>query len=290
MASYTPLLQQDKFADEDGDHLHPVGVCDCGSPHSRRSAETHWEKRALKYAIYACLASMACTFLNLSFLTFRRVFVTNNIKYAHIELETPNSYIGLERAVRDPNSPPPKPVSNYPRFSAQVNQTDPSAVYYEFNRHFTNFGTAWPTDRTFRVAAEVSTIVQFRVQDFGMEKCTLTLSTGMAPPASGHHGRRHAGHAHPPPTGRMDLWRLDQARAIDPQRLSWRTRPKRSRLAASWDLAHSASLRTDEFACKSTSIITFELACSGQEDCLLDFTQSKEGSESAFMLIQHSSL
>jgi hypothetical protein len=195
-------------------------------------------------------------------------------------------------------------VSNYPRFSAQVNQTDPSAVYYELNRHFTNFGTAWPTDRTFRVAAgvgftslssectrltvlyeQVSTIVQFRVQDFGMEKCTLTLSTGMAPPASGHHGRRDAGHAHLPPAGRMDLWRLDQARAIDPQRLSWRTRPKRSSLVTSWDLAHSASLRTDEFACKSTSILTFELACSGQKDCLLDFTQSKEGSESGELSI-----
>ncbi|KAF8205914.1 hypothetical protein K438DRAFT_1578626 [Mycena galopus ATCC 62051] len=243
----------------------------------------------MKFAVYACLASIACTFLNISFLTFRKAFVTNDIKYAHIELPTPNSYIGLERAVRDPNSPPPKPISNFPLFTAQVNQSEPNAVYYEYNRHFTNFGTAWPTDRKFRVVTGASTIVQFRVQDFGMEKCTLTLAMNIPRSTShGHHGREMETHVHP--NGRMDLWKLDQDRRLDPQVVSWKTRPQRAGLVTSWDLAHSASLRTEEFPCKSTSILTFELACSGEENCTLDFTQNKEEPESALLLIQRSSL
>ncbi|KAJ7780143.1 hypothetical protein DFH07DRAFT_950196 [Mycena maculata] len=290
MASYTPLLQQDKFpGDEDEPHhTESVGVCDCDTHYSRH-ADTQWEKRALRFAIYACLASMACTFLNISFLAFRKVFVTNDIKYAHIQLETPSSYIGLERAVHSPNAPPPKPISNFPFFTAQVNQSEPGTVFLENNRHFTDFGTAWPTDRKFRVVAGVSTIMQFRVQDFGMEKCTLTLSTGMTTPDSGHsHGRDMHEHVHP--MGQMDLWKLDQDRRLDPHLVSWKTRPQRSRLVTSWDLAYSTSLRTEEFYCKSTSILTFELACSGQEDCNLDFTQPRENPESALLLIQRSSL
>jgi hypothetical protein len=123
--------------------------------------------------------------------------------------------------------------------------------------------------------------VQFRVQDFGMEKCTLTLSTGMTPPSSGHsHGRDMHEHEPDHPRGHIDLWKLDQDRRLDPRFVSWKTRPQRSRLVTSWDLAHSESLRTEEFVCASTSILTFELACVGQEDCLLDFTQPREKPES----------
>ncbi|KAJ7485124.1 hypothetical protein B0H11DRAFT_1806448 [Mycena galericulata] len=276
MASYTPLLQHNNLPnDEDEPHVDRVEVCDCDTPHSRLGAGVQWEKRAMRFAIYACLASMACTFLNISFLAFRKVSVTNDIKYAHTELEMPNSYIGLERAIHDPNSPPPKPITNFPLFTAQVNQSEPNAVYYEDNRHFTNFGTAWPTDRKFRVGSGVSTIVQFRVQDFGMEKCTLTLSTSLTAPAPG---------------GRMDLWKLDKDRRLDPHDVSWKTRPSRSRLVISWDLGHSAALTTDEFPCKSTSILTFELACSSRADCTLQFIQPRNAPESAFLLVQRSSL
>lgn len=132
---------------------------------------------------------MACTFLNISFLAFRKVFVTNEIKYAHIELETPNSYIGLERAVHDPNAPPPKPISNFPLFTTQINHSEPNTVYYEHNRHFTNFGTAWPTDRKFRVATGVGIF-------FSRSWVCLTISSGLdcrsVPCPRFWHGEMHA--------------------------------------------------------------------------------------------------
>ncbi|KAJ7230410.1 hypothetical protein GGX14DRAFT_553890 [Mycena pura] len=292
MASYTPLLRQGKFPNDEDDHephFSSVDVCECNL-HSGKRADTHWKKYTwtLKFAVYACLASLVCTFLNISFLALRQdvaTAVSNEVKYTH-------------NAVHDPNEPPPDPISTWPDLAAQISQTAPGTVFYENNtgRRFTNFGMAYPTDRTFRVTAGVrtSTVVQFRGRDFGMEKCTLTLVMGMTSPTMGHgHGRDASEHAYTA-RGRLDVWQLAQAtnRRLDPERLSWNTRPTRARLLTSWDLATAASatLRSDEFACASTSIVTLELACASASDCALAFVQPREQPESALLLIQRSSL
>ncbi|KAJ7267911.1 hypothetical protein C8J57DRAFT_1326138 [Mycena rebaudengoi] len=262
MESYVPLLREGEFPNDEGGHTsHSMSVCDCGAHGSKYShVPNRFEKRAMKFAVYACLASLMCTFLNVSFLAARKVLVTNDIKDAHIPLETPNSYFGLENAFRDASAEPP------------LNESEPNAIYYEINRKLTYYGTSYPTDRKFVVAPGISTIVQYRVQDFGMEKCTLQLSTSIPPEASGHgHGRDI--HAHN--MGQIDLWKLDHDRRLDRKSLSWNSRPRRLSLTTTWDVSNDAPMETAEFPCATTSILTFELACARHSECRLEFIQPR---------------
>ncbi|KAJ7589609.1 hypothetical protein C8J56DRAFT_784707 [Mycena floridula] len=220
----------------------------------------------MKFAVYVCLASLACTFLNISFLVTRELLVTNDIKYSHITLEAPNSYYGLENAVMDPTAAPPSPIVNPPFFAGHINKSNPYTVYREDNRHFMDFGTVYPTDRKFIVEPRVSTIAQFRVQDFGMERCTLRLSTGTS-------NTRDIGTEL---TGRIELWKLHQKGRLDPNLLSWKTRPQRSLMLASWDASSANRMETETFLCASNSILTFELACAQEQNCRLQFNQPRE--------------
>ncbi|KAJ7065425.1 hypothetical protein C8F01DRAFT_1366418 [Mycena amicta] len=298
MASYAPLLRQGKYTDDEDEHeprIGSVGVCDCDVRQGKR-AESLWETRTLKYALFAAFASLLCTFLNISFLALQRnnsSNISNDIKYTHVFLQTPSSYTGLERADPHPNEPAPAPMSGWPDLTAQVSEREPSKVFYENNRRFTNFGMAYPTDRKFRVAPGVSTIVQFRVRDWGMEHCTLTFATGMTPPASEHgHSRDEMhSHGHPTATGHLDVWQLTQQHErVDPERISWGTRPPRNHLLGTWDLTRAEALRSEEFHCNSTSLLTLELSCHGSEGCHLEFVQPREQPESALLLIQRSSV
>jgi hypothetical protein len=251
------------------------------------------EQSFLKLGIFACLASLACTLLNISFLTVREILVTNDIKFSDIPLDVPNSYYGLENAVRDSTAQPPAPIRNPPFFAGHINQSAPSTVFFEYNRQFTDFGTVYTTDRRFLVApgvsgvcgresppytdanvSQISTVLQFRVQDFGMERCNVTLSPfiyNAEPPE-----RTTVGAVNDTLIGRVELWRLGLRTRLDPQDLSWRTRPIRSLLLASWEFTSGRRMETPEFLCESGSIMTFELACAGEDDCRIDFNQPRE--------------
>ncbi|KAJ7268001.1 hypothetical protein C8J57DRAFT_1326356 [Mycena rebaudengoi] len=289
MESYVPLLREGEFPNDEGGHIsHSMGVCDCGAHDSKYpDVPNRFEKRAMKFAVYACLASLMCTFLNVSFLAARKLLVTNDIKDTHIPLETPNSYFGLENAFRDASAEPPRPILNVPFFASQVNESEPNAIYYEIDRKLTYYGTAYPTDRKFMVAPGISTIVQYRVQDFGMEKCILQLSTSIPPEASGHdHGRDIDAHS----MGQIDLWKLDHDRRLDRKSLSWGSRPRRLSLTTTWDVSKDAPMETVEFPCATNSILTFELACARHSECRLEFIQPRVEARAALFLVQSSSL
>ncbi|KAJ7822603.1 hypothetical protein B0H13DRAFT_2376579 [Mycena leptocephala] len=266
MVSYPPLLRDGKYPNDE-DEQPPV-LMDLG--------------------IGACLASLACTLLNISFLTVREILVTNDIKFSDIPLDVPNSYYGLENAVRDSTAQPPAPIRNPPFFAGHINQSAPSTVFFEYNRQFTDFGTVYTTDRRFLVAPGISTVLQFRVQDFGMERCNVTLSPfiyNAEPPE-----RTTVGAVNDTLIGRVELWRLGLRTRLDPQDLSWRTRPIRSLLLASWEFTSGRRMETPEFLCESGSIMTFELACAGEDDCRIDFNQPRENFTSTLFLMQSSSL
>ncbi|KAF7297365.1 hypothetical protein MIND_00970000 [Mycena indigotica] len=291
MSFYTPL-PQDEELDKPRDSII---LCECKQT---KSDGSYWTGKPARWAVLAFIASITCTLLNLSFLLLQKENLSNNIKSSRIRLENPSSYIGLDKVVHNTTSPPvpPKPISAWPDFAEQIAESSPSMVLHQVDRHFTYFGTAYPTDRKFRIALDVSTVVQFRVRDFGMEKCTLTLSMGIAPPpTSGHHHGRSLSES-AMATGSIDVWQLDQAHRLDPEHLSWNNRPSRRHLFATWDLAEmqgqpTASFRTTEFLCPSTEILTFELACAaGNPSCHLEFAQPREQPHSALFLIQRSSL
>ncbi|KAK7006726.1 hypothetical protein R3P38DRAFT_3601443 [Favolaschia claudopus] len=306
--SNSPLLRDgvyptDEF--EDDPILARVNVCDCAVNHTKHRPSKS-ETRFLRLSICACIASLLYTLLNTSLLLRRQLSVSNDINYLDVILPTPNSYYGLQNAYRDPTAPPPPPIHNPAFFAGHMNASAPSTVL--FKRHdsqFTDFGTIYTTDRRFVVNPQISTIFQFRVQDWGMEKCniTLTLSPSPSPPSSHSHEHGTKSHTRSPSTlkGKVDIWRLDidSHKRLDPQTLTWTTRPPRASLLKSWELTDNAieqrrRYETPEFKCASGEIVTFELACrgdgEGEEGCEVDFNQPREGFGTNLFLMQSSSL
>ncbi|KAJ7150743.1 hypothetical protein C8R46DRAFT_1229677 [Mycena filopes] len=301
MASRTPLLREGKYPNNDDEETHTeMRVCDCDATHRKHSGkcDSRLEQLLVKLAICACLASLACTFFNISFLAIRKPSVGNSIKFSNLALPEPNSYYGLENAVHNLSAEAPAPIRNPAFFAGFVDQSAPASIPFKWNRQFTDFGTVYPTDRRFVVSASISTIFQFRVQDFGMERCSLNLSVpGPAAPSeedSHRHLRTRAPALAETLKGRVEVWQLGLDKRLDPTALSWNTRPLRSLLLASWHLSESQEaqqLTSPEFVCASGTIMTFELACAGKAECEVDFNQPREHpATSTLFLIQSSSM
>lgn len=123
----------------------------------------------------------------------------------------------------------------------------------------------WVTD-------DVSTIVQFRAIDYGMENCSLAL----APTPSAE------GAAPPPPADdvfELDVWALADAPRrpgrrlnanLDVRTLTWASRPARKEHIGTLSVAGGAPGETRMFACPSGSYHTLEIACATTRGCDVD--------------------
>ncbi|KAF8641552.1 hypothetical protein AX16_009929 [Volvariella volvacea WC 439] len=146
----------------------------------------------------------------------------------------------------------------------------------------------YPEDKQFLVNTKVSTILQFRVLDYGMERCTLTFSLptpeGLADP---HHSKAVAlgGPIH------LSIWRLDSSEPLEPSSLSWSNRPPRRRDAMEFYVQPEGSLiESEEFRCPAGSLQTYEVACSPRNsDCYIWFQQDHKEPRLALYLTQKQS-
>jgi len=123
------------------------------------------------------------------------------------------------------------------------------------------------------VDAQVSTVVQFRAIDYGMENCSVALVSAAM-------------------DVELDVWALadDTAppgrRLLDPRTLTWASRPERKahvgvlRVAAA--AADGASGETRTFACPSGSYHTLEIACASMHRCDVDILGVGHGASGAF--------
>ncbi|KAJ7602358.1 hypothetical protein DFH06DRAFT_1397516 [Mycena polygramma] len=132
-------------------------------------------------------------------------------------------------------------------------------------------GTVVPEDR------RISTIVQFRTIDWGMEDCELHLAL----PAVKHWDTGSS----------VVLHRLNQTYPLDLATLTYRSSPPRVATMASIQLAPTAGTTWQHrFACATDEILTFELACSPTNegsDCTVEWWQKFHASEPGVYLTQH---
>ncbi|KAJ7892973.1 hypothetical protein B0H13DRAFT_2339902 [Mycena leptocephala] len=320
--SYSPLLQGDPGYERDSDSASPEPKSMTTDVYTTQDREA---RGALKYTIYACIAAVACTLVNISFLASLQpksltqlpiLPISNAIKQAGVRgrLDGPSSYIGLEYVQRymrmNKTSPPDaelKPITGWPDVALIIDSTRPQAVLSpraSQPHQFTSFGMITPADKSVRADGKgLSTVVQFRVRDFAMERCSLELA--LTPP-----GTAHAEHAHDPATttrsqsqyhfrGYIDVWQLVASEWLDADTFSWNQRPQRGRLAATWDVdpirsavgMQKLKLESTVFDCTSGKIVTFEIACAkGREaDCDVQWIQPRGEPEVAIWLVQRQS-
>ncbi|KAG7097814.1 hypothetical protein E1B28_005133 [Marasmius oreades] len=119
-----------------------------------------------------------------------------------------STYLGLDK-VDFTGSPTFPPISSFAHVVLQADLQSPQRAMSEDDRsYYSPEGVIYPDDRHILATPNVSTVVQFRNLDYGMERCALWIST---PPVNMSHN----------PAIRMDdvtidIWELDMADELFP--------------------------------------------------------------------------
>lgn len=116
-------------------------------------------------------------------------------------------------------------------------------------------------------------IGQYRVHDYGMERCALVSTMYPNPElASINQTLTLMGN-----TSVVEVWNLTESAGqtpLDAHTLSWAHRPARSRIVARFPVVQNTTTRSEDFYCgPSGSLQTFELACRGS-GCNIEFWQN----------------
>jgi len=146
-------------------------------------------------------------------------------------------------------------------------------------------GSIYPDDRHILVSPSVSTIVQFRNLDYGLERCALIV---VVPSVAMSHNS--ATRLHPADGVTLDIWELDAEEEFTPFRpRTWSVAPKRRALHKSIVLHENSSMELDKFFCPSGHFSTFEVSCTTGLQCLVDFWQVKGYPLNGFSMKQYDS-
>ena len=118
-------------------------------------------------------------------------------------------------------------------------------------------------------------IMQVRVQDYGLERCSLASFIPHSSLLEKQNRTLSLGKG----SATIELWALDSAQGeIDVTSLSWSTRPRRTALISTIDVVEGTHTHSSDFDCgASGSLRIFELACpvGSERNCWIDFWQEQ---------------
>ena len=103
-------------------------------------------------------------------------------------------------------------------------------------------------------------VAQYRVHDYGMERCRIVSAVPTWELLQSHNQTLHlAGD-----TSRIEVWNLTTSSELDERALSWETKPPRDQLIATLGIDANSTHSSAEFPCgPSGSLQTYELICTG---------------------------
>lgn len=212
---------------------------------------------------WTCIATLCSTALSIFLFTTSRIrdshHATKHTSSQKI-LRRPSTYINLDKVLANSNHTFP-PLTNFPQMVYQISTSDSSRKMTEDHKsQRTAIGTVYPDLRHIHITKEISTIVQFRHIDYGMERCTLNHSV---PP-----------HSDSKPSV-VEVWELDIA--VEISRYigdTWKTAAPRRTLITTMVFPPNGD--TYSFHCPSNEFSTFELACPSRSNgCQVDFWQDQ---------------
>ncbi|KAI0259773.1 hypothetical protein BC834DRAFT_1045088 [Gloeopeniophorella convolvens] len=132
------------------------------------------------------------------------------------------------------------------------------------------YGTVPYNDRHLLVEPGISTFLQFRALDYGLEECKLTLEV----PEYGAKNMHIARVGTP-----IDVWSLEVDGKVDLLKLSYNTLPRRVEKVGTFTPRYNSTESLPSFACTSGTYHAFLLTCSEgarKEDCWMDVTSVGE--------------
>ncbi|KAG7097042.1 hypothetical protein E1B28_004433 [Marasmius oreades] len=244
--------------------------------------------------LWACITiSISSSFTALSLLLYDQNSISTTATtegYALGDLRRPNPYVNLQQVYRTgPLTSRPRipAIYNFPHTLLQIDASDPKRAFLpEKHRSYSSTeGFIYPDDRSFEVSSKLSTVIQFKNQDFGMENCTLELTI----PESSRTDFNPAVHIDHSST--IEVWMLDNSREISRYDL-WDRAPQRQYLFDEISLDGKGTKESRlHYHCPSTTFSTFEFTCKvGNPHCLVKFWQRKSDTPNGIYIVQHDSL
>jgi len=257
---------------------------------SRGDASLHpWVVRIFTWA---CVACTVCSLVNLGFYVAELGSLVSRVSPAAPKrLPRPSSYIGLESVLRNASDMPP--LKNFPSFMSQISKEHPTLTFPEdVGRHLTVYGSVSPDEQRLQLTPDITTIAQFRVHDFGMERCKVVATIPANPIALFEASpKRLKTYTLSGDTTNVQVWLLDSDPYVELNtlHLTYATRPARRTLLGSLHVAEDHMSSTPEFPCPSGSLQTVEYVCTGPS-CNIEFYQYKRYPVATFYMVQMFSL
>jgi len=240
------------------------------SPDSELMQKTRQDKRPNRFLIWCCAIALTVTLLNLSFLSILRQSKAN--RDSRRGLRRPSTYIGFDSIERSASWPLPGRIANHPRTMQRVSASEPDRVF--------------PQDRHVLVSSQTSMLVQFRVRDYDMERCTVGI--WIPPKTALRAGKTFELEGD---LSSIELWKINLADELDFDALTWRSRPRDRILLGALDITAGVGSRIPTFACPTESLLTFEVSCpEAATDCFMEFGQDQSLPVLGIMMYQYSSL
>ncbi|KAF8466073.1 hypothetical protein DFH94DRAFT_781694 [Russula ochroleuca] len=222
------------------------------------------------FIIAACIALDGVLFLALGYRYAKAVL----FPVEPAKLETPSTYINFDLLYRNGTKTSSRfpPIRALPRALAQVSSREPDKVYPQWPVSFlAPYGSVPQNDRHLLVDPEISTFVQFRALDYGMENCSL----GLLIPEYDSDDAMEIAHI----GTTIDIWSLAVNSKVDLLKLSYNALPRRISQVGSFTPRYNIAEQLPSFACESGTYHAFLLTCpegAHKEDCWLDVTSTKE--------------
>lgn len=118
-----------------------------GNPEGRPEAYTNYWIASLAVASLICSVAIS-------------VYIHSHNALSHHgtpadRLEFVSQYIGLDRAIRDPESPPSRPILNFPLVISPINASDPDKAMNHPRKWKSSFGMVYLQERHFTVSESV---------------------------------------------------------------------------------------------------------------------------------------
>lgn len=118
-----------------------------GNPIGRQEVYTTWLTASLAVASLICSVAIS-------------VYIHSQSAISHYgtpagRLEFVSQYIGLDRAIRDPESPPLRPILNFPLLISPINASDPDKAMNLPRKWKSSFGMVYLQERHFTVSGSV---------------------------------------------------------------------------------------------------------------------------------------
>ncbi|KAJ7844411.1 hypothetical protein B0H14DRAFT_997040 [Mycena olivaceomarginata] len=208
-----------------------------------------------------------CTVIDMLLLLYLGVHQHSANKTAgsedHDDLEIRSPYVNLASLYSQTSLQSSKhdPIVNHARAFVQISSTEPHKVFPPYGlMRPTGDGMVPEYQRHLLVTPTISTVTQFRVADFGMENCSLSITV---PPRADSED-----HIHDEPAT-LDIWSYPLTKKLDMQKLSFATRPTGGTLLGSLPVSFGETHRLPGYRCLSGSYQTFEFRCSTPE-CKID--------------------